>query len=164
MAVALIFAMKLRHSEIILNDDLEEFMRNIHPPITEDNYGDILRCTERIPNIEDRLPSVDQHKCEPSLIIRVINISLLLLLFVSLISQEDIHHSDSHGWTSLHHAIDHQQINTVRYLLDRKVNINAQTNRGITPLIIACYHGCLEMIELLLTYAARMDIRTNNVH
>lgn len=156
MAVALIFAMKLRDSQIILNDDLEEFMRNIHPPITEDNYSDILRCTERMSNM------VDQHKSEPSLIIRVMIIPLLL--FVFLISQEDIHHSDCHGWSPLHHAIDHQQMDTVRYLLDQKVNINGQTNRGITPLILACYHGCLAMVELLLTYAARIDIRTNNVH
>jgi hypothetical protein len=48
MAVALVFAMKLRDPQIHLNDDLEEFMANIQPPITEENYSEILRCSELI--------------------------------------------------------------------------------------------------------------------
>jgi hypothetical protein len=47
MAIALVFAMKLRDSNIHLDDDLEEFMANIQPPITEDNYSEILRRSER---------------------------------------------------------------------------------------------------------------------
>ena len=47
MAVALVFAMKLRDPTIHLNDDLEEFMANIQPPITEENYSEILRRSER---------------------------------------------------------------------------------------------------------------------
>jgi hypothetical protein len=47
MAVALVFAMKLRDSSIYLNDDLEEFMVNVQPPVTEENYSEILRCSER---------------------------------------------------------------------------------------------------------------------
>jgi len=39
--------MKLRDSQIYLNDDLEEFTANIQPPITEENYSEILRCSER---------------------------------------------------------------------------------------------------------------------
>lgn len=39
--------MKLRDLNIRLNDDLETFMANIQPPITEENYNDILRCSER---------------------------------------------------------------------------------------------------------------------
>jgi hypothetical protein len=50
MAVALVFAMKLRDSHIYLNDDLEEFIANIQPPITEENYSEILRCSERSTN------------------------------------------------------------------------------------------------------------------
>ncbi len=47
MAIALVFAMKLRDSNIHLDDDLEEFMANIQPPITEENYSEILRRSER---------------------------------------------------------------------------------------------------------------------
>jgi hypothetical protein len=47
MAVALVFAMKLRDSNIYLDDELEEFIANIQPPITEENYSEILRRSER---------------------------------------------------------------------------------------------------------------------
>ena len=47
MAVALVFAMKLRDPTIYLDDDLEEFISNIQPPITEENYSEILRRSER---------------------------------------------------------------------------------------------------------------------
>jgi hypothetical protein len=50
MAVALVFAMKLRDPNIYLNDDLEEFIGNIQPPITQENYSEILRCSERNSN------------------------------------------------------------------------------------------------------------------
>ncbi len=48
MAVALVFAMKLRDSRIYLNDDLEAFMTNLQPAVTEENYSEILRCSNDI--------------------------------------------------------------------------------------------------------------------
>ena len=50
MAIALVLAMKLRDPNIRLDEDLETFMANIQPPITEENYNDILRCSERCAN------------------------------------------------------------------------------------------------------------------
>ena len=47
MAVALVFAMKLRDSSIYLDEELEDFIANIQPPITKDNYSEILRRSER---------------------------------------------------------------------------------------------------------------------
>lgn len=47
MAVALVFAMKLRDPSIYLDDECEEFMASVQPPITKDNYSDILRRSER---------------------------------------------------------------------------------------------------------------------
>jgi hypothetical protein len=47
MAVALVFAMKLRSSHIHLDEDLEEFMAGVQPPITKDNCSEILRRSER---------------------------------------------------------------------------------------------------------------------
>ena len=47
MAVALVFAMKLRDPNIYLDDESEEFMATIQPPITKENYSDILRRSER---------------------------------------------------------------------------------------------------------------------
>ena len=77
MAVALIFAMKLRDSKIILTDDLEQFMKNIQPAITEENYSEILRCTERIADLDE--PEYPSEKLEPSFITRVMNnLSLII--------------------------------------------------------------------------------------
>jgi len=62
MAVALVFAMKLRDPNIHLDDDLEEFMANIQPPITEENYSEILRRSERSNSeITDSLQSNDDN-------------------------------------------------------------------------------------------------------
>ena len=47
MAVALVFAMKLRDRNIHLDEDLEEFMASVQPAITEENYSEILRRSER---------------------------------------------------------------------------------------------------------------------
>jgi hypothetical protein len=47
MAIALVFAMKLREPNIYLDEELEDFMANIQPPITEENYSEILRRSER---------------------------------------------------------------------------------------------------------------------
>jgi len=63
MAVALVFAMKLRDKNIHLDDDLEEFMNNIQPPITKENYSEILRRSERTTSeITDSLQSHDDDE------------------------------------------------------------------------------------------------------
>ena len=58
MAVALVFAMKLRDLSIHLDDELEEFIGSVQPPITEENYSEILRRAERTTSeITDSLQS-----------------------------------------------------------------------------------------------------------
>ncbi|UJR20716.1 hypothetical protein I4U23_023838 [Adineta vaga] len=172
MAIALVFAMKLRDSNIHLNDDLETFMINIQPPINEENYSDILRCSERCAN--ELIPSeTDQLEDENSTLNNICYSKTRLHLackekvglkkVIQLITEgDDINLFDSLGWTPLHIAIDHECIDIVRYLLDRKANINTKTNNGITPMIIACHRGYFDIIEILLTYGARIDLRTNN--
>lgn len=63
MAIALVFAMKLRDPNIHLDDDLEEFMSNIQPAITEENYSEILRRSERTNSeITDSIQSNDDDE------------------------------------------------------------------------------------------------------
>jgi heme oxygenase len=65
MAIALVFAMKLRDSNIHLDEDLEDFMSNIQPPITEENYSEILRRSERnVSEMADSSQSNDEEEDE----------------------------------------------------------------------------------------------------
>ena len=60
MAIALVFAMKLRDPNIRLDDKLEDFMTSVQPPITEENYSEILRRSERSNSeVTDSLQSND---------------------------------------------------------------------------------------------------------
>ncbi|CAF0957106.1 unnamed protein product [Rotaria sordida] len=189
MAVALVFAMKLRNSHIYLNDDLEEFIANIQPPITEENYSEILRCSEcyfnEITNLieshENLTDNDDDNDEENHEIIQnrkdlmKINSSHENRLNLAckeknglekikqyIIEGDNINILDCHGWTPLHNAAYYGHIDIVRYLLDHKANINARTNNGITALINACYNKYFDIIEILLIYGAQIDIRTNN--
>jgi hypothetical protein len=62
MATALVFAMKLHDLHIYLNDDLEEFIANIQPPITEENYSEILRCSESNSNEITECQKINYHE------------------------------------------------------------------------------------------------------
>ncbi|CAF4180386.1 unnamed protein product, partial [Rotaria magnacalcarata] len=65
MAISLVFGMKLRDPSIHLDDDLEEFMANVQPPITKENYSEILRRAERTNSeITDSLQSNDDEDDE----------------------------------------------------------------------------------------------------
>ena len=49
--------MKIRDSIIYLNDEFEDFMANIRPVINEENYSEILRCSNDFIE-EDRINSI----------------------------------------------------------------------------------------------------------
>ncbi|CAF3924728.1 unnamed protein product [Adineta steineri] len=166
-AIALVFAMKQRDSLIYLNEELEEFIANIQPPITKENYNEILRYSERNSNesiqSDDEQNELDNTHDSTNRLHLACKEKNGLTQVIQFISEGDnINLSDCHGWTPLHIAVDHENIDIIRYLLNHKANINAKTNNGITPLINACYQGYFDTIELLLTYSARIDIRTNN--
>ena len=58
MAAALVLGMKLRDSNIELDETLEDFMTNIQPTITKDNCSEILRRAERTSSeVTDSCPS-----------------------------------------------------------------------------------------------------------
>ncbi|CAF0793498.1 unnamed protein product [Adineta ricciae] len=172
MAIALVLAMKLRDSNIRLDEDLETFMANIQPPITEENYNDILRCSERCVNelmqsdnkqVQEGMTTLNNICHSKTRLHLACKEKTGLKTVMQFIAEGDeINLPDRLGQTPLHYAMESECINIVRYLLDRKGNINARTNNGITPLIIACYRGQLDMIEVLLTYGAKIDLRTNN--
>ncbi|ORX80943.1 ankyrin, partial [Anaeromyces robustus] len=61
------------------------------------------------------------------------------------------------GWSSLHIAVNHHQMETVKYLLNHGVNINIENN-GCSPLFLACQNGDLNMVEILVEKNANINM------
>lgn len=61
------------------------------------------------------------------------------------------------GRTLLHDAVDKGQLEIVKYLLAKSVNINTVTTDGRTALHMAAQHGDLPVIILLLAHGANID-------
>ena len=54
-------------------------------------------------------------------------------------------------------ASSYGQLKTVELLLEKKADIEARTNEGSTPLIVASYAGRVEVMKLLKTAGACLD-------
>lgn len=65
------------------------------------------------------------------------------------------------GWSPIHHAVRHNNIEAVQLLIARNANINHQTDQdGISPLHIAALWEYHDMIRLLIGAGADINIRT----
>ena len=74
----------------------------------------------------------------------------------------DANAHDNSGWTALHAASYYGRAEAMRELLKRHdVNINAQTNRGLTPLMDACDAGHLMAATLLIGHGADLALLNN---
>jgi len=56
-------------------------------------------------------------------------------------SNIDINQQDDNGRTLLHIACKYQNYNIVKYLIGRRININAKDNKGLTALNEVEYHA-----------------------
>jgi ankyrin repeat protein len=54
------------------------------------------------------------------------------------------------GWTPLHQAAAHGQIEIIKLLLEHKANVNSKSDDGSTPLQMAQNKGYSEAAELLV--------------
>lgn len=74
---------------------------------------------------------------------------------------DTIHSKNSAGFTPLIIAGYRNQLVVVKFLLEHKVNVNADSPEG--PAILgACYKGNLELTQLLIT--SKADVNAINVH
>ena len=67
------------------------------------------------------------------------------------------------GFQPLHYAATEGHIECAKILLNAAPDtVNGQTNNSLTPLYLACQHGALDMIELLLLNGANLKIKDDN--
>ncbi|MEP6847930.1 MAG: ankyrin repeat domain-containing protein [Acidobacteriota bacterium] len=75
----------------------------------------------------------------------------------------DINQKDSEGRTALHIAVEHGNLDIVRFLLDKKAKVNAKDNDMLTPIWMLTEVGDeetkLEILKLLMRHGGDINIR-----
>jgi ankyrin repeat protein len=66
----------------------------------------------------------------------------------------DIDHQDNDGNTALHQAVGMGQVEFIKLLLLKGVNVHASNNDGFTPLHVAAMNEYPILANLLLTHGA----------
>jgi ankyrin repeat protein len=81
----------------------------------------------------------------------------------------NVHHKNEYNYNLLHIAAAHQDVEVVKLLIDRKVEINSKSTRGYMPLYLAVSNAgtlveqrCLEVIDLLIQAGAIIDVEGDN--
>ena len=69
---------------------------------------------------------------------------------------------DRSGYTWLHKAAMHNADKISTYLIDQKLDVNAQTRIGLTPLHVAVEYGSKDVYLILKSNGARMDMVTKS--
>ncbi|CAF4073803.1 unnamed protein product [Rotaria sp. Silwood2] len=185
MAVSLVFAMKLRDPCIHLDDDLEEFMANIQPPITEENYSEILRRSERTNSeITDSLQYNEDSDDDNNANESDDDDEAILATLSDDTENEDDNDEDEneldstirgksrqrkkiwrncYGESRLHLACKEKTgLKKVKQFISEGDDINLQDNHGWTPLHEAVNHGHIDIVRYLLDCKANINIKANN--
>ncbi|CAF3606260.1 unnamed protein product [Rotaria sordida] len=188
MAASLVFGMKLRDPRIRLDDDLEEFMANIQPSITKENYSEILRRTERSNSeITDSLQSNEDNDDEDTNANESDDDDDDEAILATLSDEteneddndEDENELDStirgksrqrkkvwrncYGESRLHLACKEKNgLKKVKQFISEGDDINLQDNHGWTPLHEAANHGHIDIVRYLLDCKANINIKANN--
>ncbi len=83
-------------------------------------------------------------------------------LKVSLTNDLDINKKDNWGNTALFYTAEQSKINIAEYLLQKGANVNSKTNKGFTPLHMACVKNDYEMVKLLIDFKADLNVITKH--
>ncbi|CAF0970998.1 unnamed protein product, partial [Adineta ricciae] len=185
MAVALVFALKLRDLSIHLDDELEEFIGSVQPPITEENYSEILRRAERTTSeITDSLQSNNDEDEDEGNVDDDDDERILETLSDETDNEDDDGGEDEneldstlrgkgrqrrkiwrncYGESRLHLACKEKNgLRKVKQFISEGDDINLQDNHGWTPLHEAANHGHVDIVRYLLDCKANINIKANN--
>merc|ERR1712098_969987 len=80
---------------------------------------------------------------------------------LTLIKRDANVNQDKYGWTTVHEAAYHGNIDACATLLENDANIDAANHTGWTPLMTAAINGKRNVYKFLITKGAD-EIRTNN--
>ncbi|WP_321470136.1 ankyrin repeat domain-containing protein [Halarcobacter sp.] len=75
----------------------------------------------------------------------------------SMLKDVNIHHINQNQENFLHKIIIENKIESVKWLIKQKLNLNEQDIKGITPLMLACKYGYLDAVEELIKAGADVD-------
>ncbi|CAD5116121.1 DgyrCDS5046 [Dimorphilus gyrociliatus] len=73
------------------------------------------------------------------------------------VCEELVNHKDIEGATALHLAIQNQQYETIKFLLDKGANVMERKENGVTALHLASAQGLTAVVSLILDYYAIID-------
>ena len=62
------------------------------------------------------------------------------------------------GWSLLHYAIYYNQIDAVKFLIEKGANVNITDAQGYTPLLFALHYINKDIINVLVDSGANMNI------
>lgn len=79
-----------------------------------------------------------------------------------LIKSTPIDTKTNYDCTPLMFAVMNNKIETVKFLIENKANINAQNKQGITPLMMAASNRSQEIVELLLKNNVNINMQEND--
>jgi ankyrin repeat protein len=73
----------------------------------------------------------------------------------------DVNAINDEGNSLLYVAASKNQLNKIRFLLEKGANVNFKNERGATPLNVACDRTALDAVQLLIDGGADVNTRTN---
>ena len=83
-----------------------------------------------------------------------------ILNFLFEISEVNLNIKNYEGLSLLHWAIESLKIESIKYLLDKYININSTDIKGLTPLHYSVKKKDTDIINLLIQYGARKNIKS----
>lgn len=62
------------------------------------------------------------------------------------------------GWSAIHYAATNGNLDIVKFLIDKKADVDAESPNGTTPLMMACKYGHIQVVKYLLDHDADLSV------
>lgn len=135
-------------------------MQNLISSIIKNDY---LGCKKSIKNIKDINILLDMEDCENIFFLAIkkkVDVDILKLLVESGL---DLEYEDSNGIGIFDEAMNYNDLDFIKYLIEEKGFNPNVTNRksGFTPLMQAVSYGHIEIVKYLVNLGVEVDIKDN---